>query len=42
MTDDEYVRRSRVAACTCGATVLGYVEGDPCPSCDEVILGAAE
>lgn len=34
-------RRSYVTECSCGATIVGYQDGDPCPSCDEVVLGAA-
>lgn len=30
-------RRSRVEECNCGATVIGYLDGDPCPDCGEVI-----
>ncbi|WP_257627731.1 hypothetical protein [Haloplanus salinarum] len=30
-------RRSRVEECSCGATVIGYLDGDPCPDCGEVI-----
>jgi hypothetical protein len=30
-------RRSRVEECSCGATIVGYLGGDPCPDCGEVI-----
>jgi len=30
-------RRSRIEECSCGATVIGYLDGDPCPDCGEVI-----
>lgn len=41
MSESEHIRRSRVIACDCGATVVGYVDGDRCPVCEEVILDAA-
>jgi|GEM_PF-7110661 len=32
-------RRSRISQCTnCGATVVGYVAGEQCPQCGEVIV----
>lgn len=30
-------RRSRVEECDCGTVVVGYLDGDPCPACEEVI-----
>lgn len=30
-------RLARVEECTCGATVIGYHPGDPCPGCGAVI-----
>jgi hypothetical protein len=32
------VRRSTVERCACGATIVGYVAGDTCPGCGEVVL----
>lgn len=33
-------RLSRIVDCRCGAVVLGYVDGEPCPRCEGVILDA--
>jgi len=32
-------RRATISKCgSCGATVVGYVAGDQCPQCGEVIV----
>lgn len=39
MIDDPGPRRATTVRCGCGDVILGYVEGEACPGCGEVVLG---